>query len=67
MNYKIQLFRDQFHLHCQGDVKRLCIQLLLLSDLPDGDEVGLQNAGFYNSSDVAGGLKRLYQTLSVIC
>jgi len=67
MNYKIQLFGDQLHPHCQGDVKRLCSQLLL-SQLPDdGDGVGLQNGGFYNSSDVAGSLRRLYGTLSVIC
>jgi len=58
MNYKIQLFGDQ--LHCQGDVKRLCTQLLL-SHLPDdGDGVGLQNVGFYNSFDMAGSLRRLY-------
>jgi len=68
MNCKIQLFGDQLHLHCQGDVKRLCTQLLVLSHLPDdGDEVGLQNVDFYNSSVVAGSLRRLYRTLSAIC
>jgi len=68
MSYKIQLFGEQLHLHCQGDVKRLCTQLLLLSHLPDdGDGVGLKNVGFCNSSDLAESLRRLYQTLSVIC
>ena len=68
INDKIQLFGDQLHLHCQGNVKRLCTQLLLLSHLPDdGDGVCLQNVGFYNSSDVAGSLRRRHRTFSVVC
>jgi hypothetical protein len=45
MNYKIQRFGDQLHLHRQGDA--------ISYHFEDGDGVGFRNVGFSNSSDAA--------------
>ena len=60
MTYKIQRFRDQFHLH-QRDVKAGEVECRAFSHHPDdGDGVGLQKVEFYNSSDAADCPRRLY-------
>jgi hypothetical protein len=52
MNYKIQCFKDQLHLHHHH---------------PDGgDGAALKNNGFYNSYDLAVCPRRLYREQSMV-
>jgi hypothetical protein len=53
MNYKIQHFGDQLHLH-QGDLKAEEVECRVFSHHPDnGDGVVLRKVEFYHSSDAA--------------